>query len=68
MKRWPVDDFWRPNTPRPVSAGSLMVCFSKQPVDEREQVLDGLVEIAEKEFGGVVERPFLTIVYLCQRK
>lgn len=40
----------------------------KQPEAERQRILDGLVEIAEKEFGGVVKRPFLTVVYLCQRK
>ncbi|MEM7116981.1 MAG: methyltransferase domain-containing protein [Chloroflexota bacterium] len=42
--------------------------IQKQPVAERERILDGLVEIAEKEFDGVVKRPFLTVVYLSKRK
>lgn len=42
--------------------------IQRQPETERERILDGLGEIAEEEFGGVVERPFLTVVYLSKRK
>ena len=42
--------------------------IQKQPEAKRERILDGLVAIAEKEFGGVVKRPFLTVVYLSKRK
>ena len=34
---------------------------------QRTAALDALEELAESEFGGVVERPYLTAVYLAQR-
>jgi hypothetical protein len=33
----------------------------------RARLLDGLAEIAERDFGGVVERPFSTILYTARR-
>ncbi len=37
------------------------------PTDERGVVLDALEALATDEFGGVVERPYLTSIYLAQR-
>jgi SAM-dependent methyltransferase len=36
-------------------------------VDERERVLDGLAEIAEREFGGVVTRNMTTSIFTARR-
>ena len=36
--------------------------------DAQEQLLDGLVEIAKQEFGGVVHRNMVTVLYLARRK
>jgi hypothetical protein len=35
--------------------------------EPREAVLDDLEALAHDRFGGVVERPYLTPVYLAQR-
>lgn len=37
------------------------------PPDERERVLDGLMEIAERTFGGVVTRNMTTAIYTARR-
>jgi hypothetical protein len=37
------------------------------PEVERATVLDALEDLARAQFGGVVERPYLTPVYLAQR-
>lgn len=37
------------------------------PVDERERVLDGLADVAEREFGGVVTRNMTTSIYTASR-
>ena len=37
-----------------------LITVRRRPPAEREQVLDALVEVAEREFGGLVERPFVT--------
>jgi hypothetical protein len=37
------------------------------PPDERERVLDGLAEIAEREFGGAVTRNMTTSIYTARR-
>lgn len=37
------------------------------PPDERESLLDELEGIAEREFGGVVERQIITALYLARR-
>ena len=37
------------------------------PQPQRTAALDALEELAETEFAGVVERPYLTAVYLAQR-
>ena len=33
----------------------------------REGILDDLRDIAETEFGGIVERPYLTSMFLAER-
>ena len=38
------------------------------PEGPRERLLDELVQVAEEEFGGEVERPLVTAVYTAQRK
>lgn len=42
--------------------------FSAVAADEREQLLDGLAEIAEREFGGRVERNMCTALYVARRR
>jgi ubiquinone/menaquinone biosynthesis C-methylase UbiE len=34
---------------------------------ERESLLDATSEVSEREFGGVVERPMLTPLYMARR-
>jgi hypothetical protein len=34
---------------------------------ERESLLDAISEVSEREFGGVVERPMLTPIYIARR-
>ena len=41
----------------------LLITVRRRPPAEREQVLDELVEVAKREFGGLVERPFVTAIY-----
>jgi SAM-dependent methyltransferase len=41
--------------------------ISRLPAAERERLLDGIALVAEREFGGVVERPVLTVVYTARR-
>lgn len=42
--------------------------FSVLAPDARERLLDGLAEIAEREFGGRVERNMCTALYIAQRR
>ena len=44
-----------------------LITVRRRPPAEREQVLDALVEVAKGEFGGVVERPFVTAIYTGRR-
>jgi hypothetical protein len=37
------------------------------PPDARARLLDGVAAIAERDFGGKVERPFSTILYMARR-
>jgi SAM-dependent methyltransferase len=37
------------------------------PPDKRARLLDGVAAIAERDFGGKVERPFSTILYMARR-
>jgi SAM-dependent methyltransferase len=37
------------------------------PAEERERLLDGLAEVAERQFGGVVERNLTTSIYTARR-
>jgi len=39
----------------------------QRPADERAQLLDSIEMIATSDFGGVVERPFVTVLYTGQR-
>lgn len=36
------------------------------PAGEQKRLLDGLVEVAERKFGGVVERNFTTAIYVAR--
>lgn len=38
------------------------------PVDRRERLLDAMCEMAERDFGGRVERPYISPMYLAQRR
>jgi SAM-dependent methyltransferase len=40
---------------------------ARRPPDERDRMLDELTAIADREFGGVVDRPFVTTIYLGRR-
>jgi SAM-dependent methyltransferase len=42
--------------------------ISSLPPAEQGHVLEGLAKIAERQFGGTVERPMVTSVYIAQRK
>jgi SAM-dependent methyltransferase len=44
-----------------------MIAILRRPEAERRRLLDGLVAIATDEFGGVVERPFVTAIYTARR-
>jgi hypothetical protein len=37
------------------------------PGDRRRVVLDRVEQIADQQFSGLVERPYLTAIYLAQR-
>lgn len=39
----------------------------QRPADERAQLLDSIEMIASSDFGGVVERPFVTVLYTGRR-
>lgn len=47
--------------------GSYSPCLALAP-DERGAVLDAIEELAGNTFGGLVERPYLTLMYLAQRR
>jgi SAM-dependent methyltransferase len=54
----------------PIDVRRLYATYSNitvLPVDERERVLDGLVDIAEREFGGIVTRNSTTSIYTASR-
>lgn len=36
--------------------------------DEQEKLLDGLAEIAERQFGGIVQRNIVTAMYVAERR
>ncbi|HUZ08634.1 MAG TPA: class I SAM-dependent methyltransferase [Acidimicrobiales bacterium] len=44
-----------------------MIALRRRPQDERERLLDAVVSIATENFGGVVERPFVTALYTGRR-
>ena len=44
-----------------------MIAIRRRPEAERGRLLDGLVAVARDEFGGVVERPFVTALYTARR-
>ena len=55
----------------PQEIRSLYGSFSsitRLPEGPRERLLDGLVRVAEEEFGGRVERPLVSAVYSAQRE
>lgn len=55
---------------RPEELRALFATFSPWlalPPDRRQVALDGLEQLAFNDFGGVVERPYLTSVYVTQR-
>lgn len=44
-----------------------MIQVRRRPTAERDRILDGLFELARGEFGGVVERKFVTAMYVARR-
>ncbi len=44
-----------------------MIRILRRPQAEQERLLDSLVAIANDEFGGIVERPFVTALYTARR-
>jgi SAM-dependent methyltransferase len=51
--------------------GSLYATFSsisRLPEDQREAILNQLMEVAERQFGGTVERNMVSPIYLARRK
>ena len=42
--------------------------ISRLSDDDQHQILDEIERIANAEFGGNVERPFVTVIYTSQRK
>jgi SAM-dependent methyltransferase len=44
-----------------------MIRVRRLPPDERDRLLDAVSGIAAHDFGGVVERPFVTAVYTARR-
>lgn len=54
----------------PIGVRRLYATYSNitaLPLAERERLLDGLAEIAEREFGGVVSRNMTTSIYTAKR-
>jgi SAM-dependent methyltransferase len=54
----------------PIDVRRLYATYSNitvLPVDERERVLNGLADIAEREFGGTVTRNSTTSIYTASR-
>ena len=54
----------------PIDVRRLYATYSNitiLPVDERERVLDGLADVAEREFGGTVSRNATTSIYTASR-
>jgi len=43
------------------------ITVRRLPPDEQRVLLDGLETIAREEFGGVVERPFVTALHMGRR-
>jgi hypothetical protein len=51
--------------------GSLYATFSsisRLPKEQRKTILDQLMEVADKQFGGTVERNMVSPVYIARRK
>ncbi len=46
---------------------STFSSISQLPDDERERVLDAIAAIADKSFGGTVDRPFQTVLYTSRK-
>ena len=46
---------------------SPMIAVRRRPRRERERLLDELVSQAATDFGGTVERPFVTALYTGRR-
>jgi len=46
---------------------STWASIARLPDDAREAVLDGVERVAEREFGGIVERPMITVLYTGRR-
>ena len=64
-------DFWpwteTLETPRLRALYATYSPVQALPPDERERLLDGVAAIADRDFGGKVERPFSTILYMARR-
>lgn len=44
-----------------------MIRLLRRPEPEQRRLLDDLVAIADRDFGGFVERPFVTALYTARR-
>jgi hypothetical protein len=44
-----------------------MIIIRRRPQPEQQRLLDALMSIAAEQFGGVVERPFVTALYTGRR-
>jgi SAM-dependent methyltransferase len=44
-----------------------MIRIRTRPTDERHQQLDAIAAVAEHEYDGVIERPFVTAIYTARR-
>lgn len=42
--------------------------IQRQDVESRQRILDAVTAIAENQFGGIVEKPMTTAIYLARRK
>jgi len=64
-------DFWpwtiMLETPRLVALYATFSPIQTLAADARADFLTGLAEIAERDFGGLVERPYSTVLYTARR-
>jgi SAM-dependent methyltransferase len=42
--------------------------FTRLPLEQRNRVIDALAEVADRQFGGKVEKPVATAIYMARRR